>query len=46
MPKIRDEANTVLENPITLDEVREAVKKGKHNKSPGPDGTNDLFFIK
>jgi hypothetical protein len=46
MPKIRDEENTILENPITIEEVREAVKKGKRNKSPGPDGINHEFFTK
>jgi len=46
MPKIPEDANTVLDNPITLEEVREAVKKGKRHKSPGPDGICHEFFIK
>ena len=44
--KIPEDANTLLDNPITLEEVREAVKKGKRHKSPGPDGICHEFFIK
>jgi hypothetical protein len=43
-PKIPEDANTLLDNPITLDEVREAVKKGKRRKSPGPDGICHEFL--
>jgi len=46
MPKIPEDANTVLDNPITLEEVREAVQKGKRHKSPDPDGIYHEFFIK
>ena len=38
MPKIPAEANTELELPITMEELRTAVNKGKCGKSPGPDG--------
>jgi hypothetical protein len=46
MPKIPEDANTVLDHPITMEEVREAVKKGKRHKSPGPDGICHEFLIK
>ena len=32
------EANAVLEEPITMDELLTAVRKGKVHKSPGEDG--------
>jgi len=38
MPKIPGDANTELDQPITTEELREDVKKGKGQKSPGPDG--------
>jgi exonuclease III len=46
MEKIPDTENTILENPITMEELKETVKKGKRKKSPGPDGINHEFFIK
>jgi hypothetical protein len=45
-PKIPEDANTVLDHPITMEEVREAVKKGKRDKSPGPDEIGHEFLIK
>jgi len=44
MPKIPGDANTELDQPITTEELREAVKKGKRHKSPGPDGIRHQFF--
>jgi len=44
MPNIPKEANMVLENPITKDEIHTAVKNGKRNKSPGPDGISHEFY--
>jgi len=41
----QDEANT-LDTPITLDELRCAVQKGKSNKAPGTDGISQDFFKK
>ena len=38
MPKIPVYANTELDQPITMDELLEAVKKGKQRHSPGQDG--------
>ena len=45
-PKIPEKANTVLDQPITMEELREAVKKGKSRKSPGPDGICHEFLTK
>jgi len=44
MPKIPRDANTELDHSITIEELREAVKKGKRHKSPGPDGICHEFF--
>jgi len=44
MPKIPGDANTELDHPITMEELSEAVKKGKRNKSPVPDGIYHEFF--
>ena len=44
MPKIPGDANNELDHPITLEELREAVNKGKRHKSPGPDGICHEFF--
>ena len=32
------EKNAVLEAPITLNEIRNAIAKGKSNKAPGNEG--------
>jgi hypothetical protein len=37
------EANTI-EAPITMDELRHAVMKGKPNKAPGGDGISHNFY--
>ena len=46
MPKIPEEAITALNHPITMEELREAVKKEKRRKSPGPDGICHKFLTK
>ena len=38
MSKIPEDANNEIDHPITTEELREAVNKGKRHKSPGPDG--------
>jgi len=38
MPKIPGDANNELVYPITMEELRKAVNKGKRHKSTGPDG--------
>jgi len=44
MLNIPGDANTELDHPITMEELREAVKKGKCHKSPGPDGICHEIF--
>jgi len=44
MPKIPEDANTDLDHPITMQELREPLKKGKRNKSPGPVGICHEIF--
>ena len=38
LPQIQRHTNKELDHPITLEELRIAVDKGKHHKSPGPEG--------
>ena len=38
IPAILREAKEELDLPITMDELHEAVRKGKRNKAPGTDG--------
>ena len=42
--KIPMTANSVLEEPITMDELLTAVRKGKTHKSPGQDGICHEFY--
>jgi hypothetical protein len=44
MPQIQREANTELEHPFTIKELRNAVDKAKHRKSPGPEGICHKFY--
>jgi len=44
MPQIHVDANTELDNPITIEELRKAVDKCKRNKSQGPDGICHEFY--
>jgi len=44
MPNTPKEANMVLENPITKDELHTAVENGKRHKSPGPDSISHEFY--
>jgi len=44
MTKIPESANTEFENTITMEELLEAVKKGKEHKAPGQDGIYHEFF--
>ena len=37
-------ANSVLEEPITMEEILTAVRKGKTHKSPGQDGICHEFY--
>ena len=42
--KITEEDNYILEQPITEQEIYEAIKQGKPNKSPGTDGLTNEFY--
>jgi len=44
--KIPQDSANALDTPITLDELRCAVRKRKSNKAPGADGTSQDFFKK
>ena len=44
MPKIPGDASAELDHPITMEELREVVKKWKRHKSPAPDGICYKFF--
>jgi hypothetical protein len=39
-----ENANDVLDAPVTLDELHRAVKKGRPNKAPGAGGMSQDFF--
>jgi hypothetical protein len=43
-PRISAEDNTLLEAPITKEELRTALFQMHPDKSPGPDGFNPAFF--
>jgi exonuclease III len=42
--KLPTEANDDLEAQISMEEVREAIKKGKRRKAPGSDGIGHEFY--
>lgn len=42
--RVTDEENAALMQPVTLEEVKDAVFSMHHDKSPGPDGLNPAFF--
>jgi hypothetical protein len=44
LKKIPPQANDALETPITVEELRSAVKHGKAKKAPGRDGICNEFF--
>jgi hypothetical protein len=46
LKKISSAANTTLEEPVTVDELLHAIKKGKTRKAPGLDGIGLEFFKK
>ena len=43
--KLTQEESNLLEGPLTLDEISEALKNTKNNKSPGSDGFTVEFYI-
>jgi hypothetical protein len=44
MNKLPSAANAALEDPITMDELLNAVRKEKARKSPGQDGMCNEFY--
>lgn len=42
---IKDDQMNSCERPITLDEVLTAIRRLKHNKSPGTDGLSAEFYV-
>jgi len=42
--RITQEMNAVLEDPITIDELRNSISKGKSQKAPGHDGIGLGFY--
>lgn len=44
LPKIDDETKLILESPITMAEVKEAIDDLNLGKSPGPDGLSAAFY--
>lgn len=44
MPKLGDETKSVLEGPITYEEVKTAIEALNPGKSPGPDGLTAAFY--
>lgn len=44
LPKIDDETRLLLESPITVEEVKEAINNLNLGKSPGPDGLSAAFY--
>ena len=43
-PKPNDQQKTVLNGPVTLEEVTEAAGVLQSGKAPGPDGFNSDFY--
>jgi hypothetical protein len=43
-PKVTDEDNIILVQPITKEELKEALFQMHPDKSPGPDGFNPAFY--
>jgi len=44
LQKITQEMNAVLEDPITIDELRNSISKSKSQKAPGHDGIGLRFY--
>uniref|UniRef100_A0A3Q2ZER1 Reverse transcriptase domain-containing protein n=1 Tax=Kryptolebias marmoratus TaxID=37003 RepID=A0A3Q2ZER1_KRYMA len=44
LPKLNSSQSSELDSPLTLDELREAIKNMPNNKSPGPDGFPAEFY--
>ena len=45
LPKVSDDMNKILRDPISISEMEEAIKTSMNGKSPGNDGFNREFYI-
>ena len=45
LPKVSDDLNNLLKEPISLIEMEDAIKTSMNGKSPGNDGFNREFYI-
>lgn len=46
MPKIPNEKLTILNAPINITEISDAIKQAKIGKSPGPEGLTMKYYLK
>ena len=46
LPKISNDDNAMLSQPLTLDEIFSTLKEMDHTKSPGSDGLTSLIYVK
>lgn len=44
MPKVTDEMNQVLIEPVTKEEIRDAIFSIKASKAPGVNGMTGMFY--
>ena len=44
LPKLNQEEIGIMNNPITITEMKKAIKNLPTNKSPGPDGFTGEFY--
>lgn len=44
MPRLDDETKSILEGPITYEEIKTAIEDLNPGKSPGPDGLSAAFY--
>ena len=44
LPTLSEEMKNKLDEPFTIEELDESIKKSKLNKAPGPDGYTNEFF--
>lgn len=44
IPTITEDQRTILERPITVNEVEQAIRTFQNGKAPGPDGFTGEFY--
>ena len=45
LPKVSDDMNKILRDPISIREMEDAIKTSLNGKSPGNDGFNREFYV-